>query len=99
MAYSYQHCCSQEFSAADNVTLIIKTQSFHSGDDFHNKAREIWKSYEIMVINRLRSYSFIVKTKRKSLEKHIFRIRILEPKRKKIAMIFQYLQWLENEDM
>eukprot|EP00434_Breviolum_minutum_P010098 symbB.v1.2.008909.t1/scaffold560.1/size187392/4 len=35
----------EEFSAADNVTLIIKTQSFHSGDDFHNKVlREIRKA-------------------------------------------------------
>jgi len=28
----------QEFTGADKVLLIIKTQSFHSGDDFHNKA-------------------------------------------------------------
>eukprot|EP00438_Fugacium_kawagutii_P018093 Skav224622 [mRNA] locus=scaffold2059:94942:99298:- [translate_table: standard] len=34
-----------EFSAADNVLLIIKTQSFHSGDDFHRKVlQEIHKA-------------------------------------------------------
>lgn len=30
----------QEFSEADDVVLVIKTQPFHSGDDFEKKLRE-----------------------------------------------------------
>lgn len=37
----------EEFTGADKVLLIIKTQSFHSGDDFHNKVlREIAQAQE-----------------------------------------------------
>ena len=38
----------QEFTAADDVVLIIKTQSFHSGDNFEAKVREeIQKAQEL----------------------------------------------------
>ncbi|CAK9034280.1 unnamed protein product [Durusdinium trenchii] len=37
----------QEFSAVDDVILVIKTQAFHSDDDFHNKVlAEISKAQE-----------------------------------------------------
>ena len=82
LSYSIIFPCSmvflhiQEFSAADNVTLIIKTQSFHSGDDFHNKAA---RKMEIMVINRLWQL-FFHRKKRKASKSNGPGNRILDAK-------------------